>query len=90
MYICCIIKYDLFVETFHVSYLPRDIISNYKDKLRALRQEYGKHKFYVGLTDIEEENVWKWTSSGRILSLANNPWDDGTRKIQIFFHPAIL
>ena len=51
--------------------------SNYKDKLRALRQEYGKHKFYVGLTDIEEENVWKWTSSGRILSLANNPWDDG-------------
>ena len=54
-------------------------IPNYKDKLKAIRQQYGRYEFYVGLTDLEDENVWKWSSSGRILSPSSNniPWDDG-------------
>ena len=51
---------------------------NYMNKLRAMIEEYGKHNFYVGLTDIENEHYWKWSSSGRILAhTAHSVFDDG-------------
>ena len=51
---------------------------NYTNKLQAMIEEYGKHNFYVGLTDIEHEHYWKWFSSGRILAhTAHSVFDDG-------------
>ena len=47
-------------------------------ELSAITHEYGRFEFYIGLTDLEEEDVWIWQTSGRILSsTANTPWDDG-------------
>lgn len=53
-------------------------IPNFKDKLTAVMQKFGKHDFFVGLNDQERENVWRWSSSGRILTHSvTDPWDDG-------------
>ena len=34
--------------------------------------------FFVGLTDYEEEGIWKWASSGRILNCTKISWRRST------------
>ena len=43
---------------------------NFQNKIKALLEKFGYiHMFYVGLTDIEKQDVWKWTNSGTIHKL---------------------
>ena len=42
----------------------------FQNKIKALLEKFGYiHVFYVGLTDIEKQDVWKWTNSGTIHKL---------------------
>ena len=63
---------------------------NYTNKLQAMIEEYGKHNFYVGLTDIEHEHYWKWFSSGRILAhTAHSVFDDGKNLFHTTSEPSV-
>ena len=55
---------------------------NFQNKIKALLEKFGYiHMFYVGLTDIEKQDVWKWTNSGKIVPsdkvLGPNLWANG-------------
>ena len=38
------------------------------DKIHAIYERFGESAFYVGLTNLPNKHIWKWSSSGRSLS----------------------
>lgn len=51
---------------------------NFFAKLLALQHEYPNDPFYIGMTDEEQEGVWKFSKSNEVFKVKQpNPWNQG-------------
>ena len=54
--------------------------NNWREKIIAVYKTFKDQAFFVGLTDLDQENIWKWSSSGREVPsqpMGSGPWANG-------------